>query len=68
MALDPSDDDWSHATDIVRHITSKKLGKIGLRSWPLPCAMVDTTMSVAEITPNVLECVGERGSFGGWRC
>ena len=52
--VDPSDEDWSHATAIVRHIVSKKLGGIGLCSRPLLCAMANTTMSVAEIAPTVL--------------
>ena len=29
---DPSDDDWSHATAIVRQIVAKRLGGIRLRS------------------------------------
>jgi hypothetical protein len=48
--VDPSDDDWSQATAIVRHIVSSKLGGIRLRSRPLPCAMVNATMGVAEVT------------------
>jgi hypothetical protein len=48
--VDPSDDDWSQATAIVRRIVSSKLGGIRLRSRPLPCAMVNATMGVAEVT------------------
>jgi hypothetical protein len=48
--VDPSDDDWSQATAIVRHIVSSKLGGIRLRSRPLPCTMVNATMGVAEVT------------------
>jgi hypothetical protein len=53
--VEPSDDDWSHATAIVRHIVSSKLGGMRLRSRPLPCAMVNATMSRAEITANALD-------------
>jgi hypothetical protein len=48
--VDPSEDDWSHATAIVRGIVSRKLGGIRLRSRPLPCAMVNATMGAAEVT------------------
>jgi hypothetical protein len=48
--LDPSESDWAQATAIVRHIVSSKLGGIRLRSRPLPCAMVNATMSAAEVT------------------
>jgi hypothetical protein len=52
--IDPSEDDWSHATTIIREIVAKKLGGIRLSSHSLPCAMVNATMSGAEIAPNVL--------------
>jgi hypothetical protein len=51
--LDPSEDDWSQATAIVRHIVSSKLGGIRLRSRPLPCAMVNATMGAAEVTTDL---------------
>jgi hypothetical protein len=53
--LDPSESDWSKATAIVRHIVSSKLGGIRLRSRSLPCAMVHSPMSMAEITANALD-------------
>jgi hypothetical protein len=53
--VDPSDDDWSQATTIVRQIVGKKLGSIGLCSHSLPCAMVNAAMSGAEITANALD-------------
>jgi hypothetical protein len=53
--LDPSDDDWAHACTIVRQIVSSKLGGIRLRSRSLPCAMVHSPMSMAEITANALD-------------
>jgi hypothetical protein len=51
--LDPSEDDWSQAMAIVRHIVSSKLGGIRLRSRPLPCAMVNATMGAAEVAADV---------------
>ena len=53
--VDPSDDDWSHATAIVRQIVAKRLGGIRLRSRPLTCAMANAPMNAAEITRNALE-------------
>ena len=53
--VDPSDDDWSHATAIVRQIVSRRLGGIRLRSRPLTCAMANAPMNAAEITSNALE-------------
>jgi hypothetical protein len=52
--VDPSDDDWSQATTIVRQIVSKKLGGIRLRSRPLTCAMANAPMIAADITSNAL--------------
>jgi hypothetical protein len=53
--VDPSEDDWSHATTIVSEIVPEKLGGIGLCSHSLPCAMVNAAMSGAEITANTLD-------------
>jgi hypothetical protein len=53
--VDPSDDDWSRATAIVRQIVAKRLGGIRLRSRPLTCAMANAPMNAAEITRNTLE-------------
>ncbi len=53
--VDPTDDDWSHATAIVRQIVSKRLGGIRLRSRPLTCAMANAPMNAAEITRKALE-------------
>ena len=52
--VDPSDDDWSHATAIVRQIVSRRLGGIRLRNRPLTCAMANAPMNAAEITRNAL--------------
>ena len=53
--VDPSDDDWSHATAIVRQIVSRRLGGIRLRSRPLTCAMANAPMNAAERTRNILD-------------
>ena len=53
--VDPSDDDWSRATAIVRQIVSTRLGGIRLRSRPLICAMANAPMNATEITRNVLD-------------
>lgn len=53
--VDPSEDDWSYATNIVREIVAEKLGGIRLRSRSLQCAMVNATMSGAEIAANSLD-------------
>jgi hypothetical protein len=52
---DPSDDEWSHITAIVRQIVAKRLGGIRLRSRPLKCAMANAPMSASEITHNALK-------------
>ena len=51
---DPSDEEWAQASQIVRQIVSKKLGGIRLRSRPLPCTMVNSPISAAEISANTL--------------
>jgi hypothetical protein len=43
--IDPSEDDWSHATAIVCEIVARKLGGIRLCSRSLPCAMVNSAIS-----------------------
>jgi hypothetical protein len=52
--IDPSDDDWSQTTDIVRKVVGKKLGGMRLRCRPLSCAIVNETMTGAEIVSNAL--------------
>jgi hypothetical protein len=51
---DPSDEEWAQASKIIRCIVSKKLDGIKLRSRLLPCTMVNTPISVAEISPNTI--------------
>jgi hypothetical protein len=48
-ALDPSNDDWSIATGIVKQIVSKKLDGIVLQSNDLQCAIASAPMGAAEI-------------------
>jgi hypothetical protein len=48
--VDPSDNDWSLATEIVKQIISKRLDGIGLRSHDQECAIASATMGAAEIT------------------
>jgi hypothetical protein len=50
--LDPSDDDWSHATAIVCQIIEKKIGGGPSRSRELLCAVANSPpMSAAEVAP-----------------
>jgi hypothetical protein len=49
--LDPSDDDWSRASEIVCEIMRKKIGGARLRSRELLCAVANAApMSAAEVT------------------
>jgi hypothetical protein len=49
--VDPSDDDWSRATQIVCEIMGKKIGGGRLRSRELLCAVANAApMSAAEVT------------------
>ena len=51
--LDPSDDDWSRASEIVCEIMGKKIGGGRLRSRELLCAVANAApMSAAEVTPS----------------
>jgi hypothetical protein len=50
--LDPSDDDWSRASEIVCQIIERKIGGGRLRSRALPCAVANAVpMSAAEVAP-----------------
>ncbi len=49
--LDPSDDDWERAADIVCRIIGKKIGTDGLQGRELPCAIANGSMSAAEVGP-----------------
>jgi hypothetical protein len=48
--LDPKDDDWAMASDIVTRIVSKILGDIPLRNWRQKCAVARASMSAADVT------------------
>ena len=48
--LDPSDEDWSHASAIVCRIIGQRLGDAPLHGRPLHCAVANATMGAAEVT------------------
>ena len=48
--LDPSDQDWSHASAIVCRIIGKRLGDARLRGKPMHCAVANATMGAADVT------------------
>jgi hypothetical protein len=52
---DPSDDDWARASKIVCQVISTMLDGISLHGRPLPCTMVNATISATEIAPNALD-------------
>ena len=47
--LDPSDEDWSHASAIVCRIIRQRLGDIRLRGRALHCAVANATISATEV-------------------
>jgi hypothetical protein len=47
--LDPSDEDWSHASAIVCGIIAKRLGNIRLQGRPLHCAVANSQVAAAEV-------------------
>ena len=48
--VDPSNDDWSHMSVILRQIIGKELGGVTLRRRDLPCAPVNVSMAAADLT------------------
>jgi hypothetical protein len=51
--IDAEDDtggEWFRITEIIREVISERLDGVKLRGQDLPCAMVNTTMSAAEVT------------------
>ena len=48
--LDPSDDEWSQVTEIICGTVSERLNGLKLRRRDMICAMVNTTMSAADVT------------------
>ena len=51
--LDPSDSDWSHASEIVCRIIGQRLGHVQLRGRPLDCAMANGTIAVTDVTADL---------------
>jgi hypothetical protein len=47
---DPSDEDWSRATDIVIDIVKRKTGMQGLCARERPCAATDAPIDAVEIS------------------
>ena len=47
--IDPSDNDWSHASAIVCRIIGQRLGDARLSGTPMHCAVANATMSAAEV-------------------
>ena len=47
--LDPSDEDWSHASAIVCRIIGQRLGDARLHGRPLHCAVANATMGAADV-------------------
>jgi hypothetical protein len=52
---DPTDEEWSHVSDMVCRLIGKRLGDIELRGRELSCAMAHSRMNATEITPNMLD-------------
>jgi hypothetical protein len=49
-SLDPSDEDWSHASAIVCRTIGKRLGNVRLQGRPLHCAVANSQVAAAEVT------------------
>jgi hypothetical protein len=47
--LDPSDQDWSHASAIVCRIIGNRLGDVRLRGRALHCSVANATVGAAEV-------------------
>lgn len=48
--LDPSDDEWSRVMEIACRVIQQKTGSSKLRSRPLACTAINTTMVSADVT------------------
>jgi hypothetical protein len=48
--IDPTDEDWSRATEIVCQAIEGRIGASKLRGAALQCAMARATMSAADVT------------------
>src|SRR4029077_15796140 len=49
--LDPSDEDWSHASAIVCRIIGQRLGDARLCGQSMICAVANATMGAADVIP-----------------
>jgi hypothetical protein len=47
--LDPTDDEWSHVTEIVCSTVSDRLNGLKLRGRGMVCAMANATMAAADL-------------------
>jgi len=47
--LDPSHEDWSHASAIVCKIIGKRLGDVRLHGRPLHCAVANGTVGATDV-------------------
>jgi hypothetical protein len=47
--IDPSEEDWSHASAIVCRIIGQRLGDARLRGRSLHCAVANLTMGAADV-------------------
>lgn len=53
--LDPSDEDWAHATRIICSIMGKRLGDVKLWGRQLPCAMAQPKrVNAVEVTADTM--------------
>jgi hypothetical protein len=48
--IDPSDEDWAHASAIVCRIIGQRLGDAPLHGKPMHCAVANATMGAADVT------------------
>jgi hypothetical protein len=53
--LDPSDEEWSQASEIVCRIMGKHLGGIALYGRGLECAVANPAMAAAEVAVESIE-------------
>ena len=51
--LDPSDADWSLASEIVCRIIGQRLGDVRLRGRPLHCAVANGTIAATDVTADI---------------
>jgi hypothetical protein len=47
--LDPSDEDWSHASAIVCRIMGQRLGDAALHGKPMHCAVANGTIAATDV-------------------